>query len=354
MKILFGAAAAVLGCGIAHAQSQVAIFGVVDASYSHGKGSRSDRSQLTSGAGQTSRLGFRGREDLGGGHWAGFWLESQLNTDNGTFTGTNTNNQASGAGPATAGAAGLTFSRRSTVSLGGQWGELRVGRDFTTHYYNRAESDPFVVGVGGSQVLTGTLAGITSTRASNILSYLTPSSLGGFFAQAQMYLGENGSVGTTSDDGNGYSLRVGYGREQLSAALSHGRTEYAAGDIVSTNVAVIYRFNWAKLSAGYFLDKNETASPFTGRGYTLGAIIPAGAAGEVKFGFSKYGSDAGAKPGARKLAVGYVHSLSKRTALYGTYAQVRNYGGLTASLNGSTTAANTRSSGYDLGVRHSF
>ena len=55
-----------------------------------------------------------------------------------------------------------------------------------------------------------------------------------------------------------------------------------------------------------------------------------------------------------KLSLGYVHNLSKRTALYGTIAQVSNAGGATFALNGSTTAANTRSRGLDLGIRHSF
>ena len=32
----------------------------------------------------TSRLGFRGVEDLGGGLKAGFWLETGLNSDTGT------------------------------------------------------------------------------------------------------------------------------------------------------------------------------------------------------------------------------------------------------------------------------
>ena len=54
------------------------------------------------------------------------------------------------------------------------------------------------------------------------------------------------------------------------------------------------------------------------------------------------------------MAIGYVHNLSKRTAVYGTYARVKNSGGSTVSLNGATTAANQSSSGIDIGLRHSF
>lgn len=59
-------------------------------------------------------------------------------------------------------------------------------------------------------------------------------------------------------------------------------------------------------------------------------------------------------PTSKKLALGYVHNLSKRTALYATYARVTNSGGAAASLNGSVTAANASSTGYDFGVRHAF
>ncbi|WP_374669427.1 porin, partial [Ramlibacter sp.] len=59
-------------------------------------------------------------------------------------------------------------------------------------------------------------------------------------------------------------------------------------------------------------------------------------------------------PKSRKIALGYVHNLSKRTAVYTTYARVRNSNGAAAALNGATTAANASSSGFDIGVRHSF
>jgi predicted porin len=49
-----------------------------------------------------------------------------------------------------------------------------------------------------------------------------------------------------------------------------------------------------------------------------------------------------------------VHNLSKRTALYTTYARVKNSGGAAQALNGSVNAANQNSTGYDFGVRHSF
>ena len=350
MKKSLIALAVMAAAGAASAQSSVTLFGIVDAAYAHGSGSAANRTQLASGANNSSRLGFRGTEDLGGGMSASFWLEGQFNTDNGTGVATNTNNQPGG--NTTAG--GLTFNRRSTVSLAGPWGEVRLGRDYTGHYRNRVDTDPFgVVGVGATQVNVGSLAGQTSTRASNAIGYFLPPKLGGFFGQVQYYLGENASGTPTEDDGNGYSLRAGYQAGPVVVSAAYARQQFAAGDIVSTNLGAIYDAKVVKLMAAGFRDKTESATPFSGKGYTLGAIAPVGV-GDFKLAFSSYGSDAGLKPKTKKAAIGYVHNLSKRTALYATYARVRNSGGATTALNGSVTAANQGSSGYDLGIRHSF
>ena len=99
--------------GMASAQSSVTLFGVVDAAVSGYKsqsetlfGTTISKSQtvLSSGGYNTSRLGFRGTEDLGGGVAASFWLEAGMTNDN-------------GGGAANGG--GLNFNRRSTVSLSG-------------------------------------------------------------------------------------------------------------------------------------------------------------------------------------------------------------------------------------------
>jgi predicted porin len=353
MKRKLIALSVLAACGTACAQSSVTMFGIVDAAYAHGSGSTSNRSQLVSGANNSSRLGFRGTEDLGGGLSASFWLEGQFNTDTGTGVASNTNNQASGIVAAPAGTQGLTFNRRSTLGLAGPWGEVRLGRDYTGHYRNRVDTDPFgVVGVGATQVNVGSLAGHTSTRASNAVGYFLPSGLGGFFGQAQYYFSENGS-GTPEDDGSGYNLRAGYAAGAITVAGAYARQEFASGDIVSTNLGVIYDAKVVKLMAAVFRDKTESAAPFSGKGFTLGAIAPVGA-GDFKLAFSRYGSDAGLQPETKKMAIGYVHNLSKRTALYTTYARVSNSGGATTALNGSVTAANRDSSGYDLGIRHSF
>jgi len=85
----------------------------------------------------------------------------------------------------------------------------------------------------------------------------------------------------------------------------------------------------------------------------IGALVPVGA-GQVRVAYSTYKTDAAGTPKSKKWALGYVHNLSKRTALYTTFARVTNSGGAAQALNGAVTAANARSTGYDFGIKHSF
>lgn len=355
MKKLALCAALMATSGLAAAQSSVTLFGVVDVAIQHGSGSTASRTLLGSGANSSSRLGFRGVEDLGGGMSASFWLESALMVDSGSGGTTNTNNQASG----TAGGGALTFGRRSTVSLAGRWGELRMGRDYSVQYYNRFTFDPFGnIGVGGSQANTGSVGGPVSSRVSNAIMYFLPGGLGGFYGQAQYYLGENpGNSGATADDGEGGGIRVGYRAGPLNVALARARTQYArtatTGNITATNIGARFDVGAFSLMGGYYHDRVDTIAGLTGRGAQVGGIYRVGA-GEIKAQWSQYRTTAAGNPETKKLSLGYVHHLSKRTAAYATYARLRNSGGATTALNSSTTAANQPSSGFDLGLRHAF
>lgn len=357
-KILFSSVLAAAS-GLAAAQSSVTLFGIVDATLQRGSGSTASRTQLGSGGNSSSRIGFRGVEDLGSGMSASFWLEGALSADSGTGGTTNTNNQTSGTGTALGGGQGITFGRRSTVSLAGGWGELRLGRDYSVQYYNRFEFDPFGNnGVGSSQTNVGSLGGPVSSRVSNAIMYFLPPNLGGFYGEAQYYLGENASnAGAIENDGTGGGMRVGYRAGPLNVAIAHAHTQYAqtatTGDITSSNIAARYEFGSLIAMAGYYRDAVDTLAGVTGRGYQLGGIYRI-SSGEVKALYSIYKTTSAANPETKKLSLGYVHNLSKRTAVYGTYARVRNSGGATTALNGSVTAANQSSSGFDLGVRHSF
>jgi predicted porin len=341
--------------------SSVTLFGVVDVAYSYGKGSENHVQRLVSGANTSSRLGFRAFEDLGGGLAAGAWLEAGINPDNGTGAATNTNNQSSGAGSSLGGAQGIMFNRRSTVSLiSADWGEVRLGRDFTSTFRNRDQTDPFgTVGVGDSQVDAGSIAGVTSTRASNMVAYYLPAArLGGIFGEVQYYMGENASNTSNSKDGNGWQGRLGWRGGPFGIAFAAASTSYqqtaTTGDIDVWNIGAHYEFGFGRLTAGYFEDKvKQLGATLKGTGYMVGFVAPIGAT-DLKFSYSTYGTDATGDPTTHKLAFGAVYNLSKRTAAYATYAHVDNKGPASVGLAGSTTAPGKNSDGFDLGLKHSF
>ncbi|MES3000828.1 MAG: porin [Pseudomonadota bacterium] len=362
MKKPLIALAVLAAAGTASAQSSVQIFGTLDVTLVHSSGSLTSKTQLANSGLSPAAIGFRGVEDLGGGMLAGFWLEASANTDEGIGQASNSNNQASGAGAAVAGRQGLVFNRRSTVSIGGNWGELRLGRDFTPSYWNIGIFDPF-----GNNGVAKTLTvenspgvtGVTGVRASNAITYTygqafnNPARGGfeGFGGSLSYYLGENNSGAATSKDGNGVSGRAFYRAGPLEVAVSSGKTEYVAGDIRQSNVGASYDFGVAKLIAHIARDKNGAVKA---KGAVLGGSVVVGPTGLLRASYSTYETDAVGNPKSSKVGIGYVYSMSKRTTLFTTAAKLRNSGGAAFSLQQSTTAPNNGSRAFEMGVRHVF
>jgi predicted porin len=352
MKKSLIALAVLAAAGTASAQSSVTLFGIVDATVQRLKNDGgASVTRLTNSGYNSSRLGFRGTEDLGGGMSASFWLEAGLNNDEGSGALTATNNQGG-----TTGGGGLTFNRRSTVSLAGGWGEVRLGRDYTPQFWNLTVFDPFGTnGVGTTQTMNSIITGATAVRASNTIGYFLPGNLGGFYGQIQHYRGENLSTAANEDDGNGLGLRVGFANGPFNVALAISRTDrLVGGDIKQNNLGGQWDFGMAKLMGQITRDE---AGAVDGQGWLIGGLVPVGA-GEIRLAFSQYETDlgAGVEPRSRKLAVGYVHNLSKRTALYTTYARVKNSRGAASPVaaGAGNPGINASASGFDFGIRHSF
>lgn len=339
MKKIATLAVLAAAASASYAQSSVTLFGIADARVQVGRGSVDNHSGLGSGGLSSSRLGFRGVEDLGGGLKAGFWLEAAYNLDDGT---------------------GLNgFSRRSTVSLmGDSWGEIRLGRDFTAPYNNLYDAFGDN-GVGallkGTDLAGGSSGYALQTRTSNAVSYFTPKTLGGFFGQLQYY--RDGRAVGGDEQGNGYGVRLGYENGPVSVGVAYGETDFIASgvkvDAKNFNIGGSYDFGVAKLLLTAGQDKGEIpgASDKT-RHYGVGATMPVGA-GLIRASWTRVSvSDSEAR--ADKFAIGYVHNLSKRTALYTTFAYLKNDDGAALSLNNSTTGLGDSSKGLDIGLRHAF
>jgi predicted porin len=361
---ILGASLALLAVGSACAQSSVTIYGVVDiaASYYRGEGS-GHRLRLTSGASQQTRLGFRGTEDLGGGLYAGFELEAGFNADTGLGQASNANNQASGGGTA----GGLTFNRKSVALLGGPWGEVRLGRDYTPSFWVLFAYDPFRTGVGFGAATTQGASPITQLRVSNSVSYLTRKcyihECTGFYGQVTYAIGEN-APGPNSKDGNTVGFRVGYGGGDWDVAFGHTETrDVAAGDYQQTMLGGSW--NWGGGRLLLLAGRHRTGQPIaqlqggTSASFAqLGAFINVGS-GYIPIAFTRVKRNDAQNGAADKFAVGYVHSLSKRTAIYGTLAYIDNKGSMQLPVSvgadaGPTPVRGGSASGMDVGIRHSF
>ena len=235
-----------------------------------------------------------------------------INNDDGTGQGGNTNNQLSGATP---GGQGISFNRQSTVSLGGNFGEFRLGRDYTPQFWNVTKFDPFSNnGVASNMAFVpfvppfpGQFPGLpTPGRASNTLGYFLPGNLGGLYGQLQYYLGENPSnaANGTGKDGTGGGLRVGYANEPLDVAVAFGKTKYASGDFRQDNVGASWNFGFARLMVQYHRD---TLGSLQGRAVLIGTTVPIGV-GEIRASISQFRTSLVTAtlndPTARKIGAG--------------------------------------------------
>jgi predicted porin len=346
-KSLLALAALTAFAGAASAQSSVTAFGIVDLAGTYVDGSTSKYLLATSGM-STSRLGFRGVEDLGGGLKAGFWLEGQLDADDGN-------------------AAGFNWQRRSTVSLISNVGELRMGRDYTPVYWNWNSFDPFgATGLGSSTNLgleVSTFNGGsygTLVRANNTIGYFLPA-MGGLYGQAMVAAGE-GTPGNKIISG-----RLGYAAGPFDIAAAYGITEFSSSvDLTNWNIAGSFDAGFAKFF-GFYSSLDADNNLFTQTNWFVGATVPFGAwsfkatYGSVTRDPTSLTTGDAKKPvafgDADQIAVGVVYDLSKRTALYATYSDISNTGTafrVFGGTNAPAAVANQDSKGYALGIRHSF
>ncbi|PZP35740.1 MAG: porin [Roseateles depolymerans] len=339
-------ALAVLGLtgGAAVAQSSVTLFGVLDANVRYTKSSGQTLKKADSGL-NTSRFGVRGTEDLGGGLKAGFWLESEVGVDNG------------GTG------SGTFWARRSTVSLMGDFGEVRLGRNKTASRLHIEDFDPSqATGMGNVLAVYSSLGSTSSStstlgagRADNLVSYLTPDNLGGFYAAVDVSAGE-GAASNSTTTGKGYYGRAGFKQGALHVSGAYSSVG-ANSKYKLAAVGASYDLGYVKPSFNYsqakYLNRKEDV-------FTIAATAPLGQgllmASYTDAKFNNAAETAGISAGDAKLYfVGYVYNLSKRTALYTTYGTIDNNGAGKFLVAGSPTpTAGRSSSGFDVGIRHSF
>lgn len=353
MKKTLLALAAIAASSAVFAQSSVTLYGVVDASVESVKGTDTV-TRVSSDNLASSRLGFKGTEDLGGGLKANFVLEAALAVDTGATKD-------------------RFFDRAAWVGVSGGFGELRFGRQDTS------------IGVlaGNSSILGGqdyddlkiakTFSADGYRRTDNSITYIAPKFVDGLSAQVQYSTAANqlATTGTPAvadhgeladnDRGKHYGLNVQYAANGLSAGLGYVSAKSdAAGDIKDTGVLAYlgYDFGVAKLSGYYEQDKTSGAAEKL-KLYGVRVNVPVTKDFGLQASFSQVKDAtkaANVEDDAKIFALKGVYNLSKRSSVYALYTNVSNDDGVALKVGSSAPALTKgeRSSGFAIGVSHKF
>ena len=310
------AALALLGTTAAMAQSSVTLYGRVNTTVEQQKVGNVKTTGLYN---NSSRFGFKGTEDLGGGLKAGFQLESGFNSDTGASAAT-------------------FFGRQSEVNLAGNFGMVRLGNFTAESYYATADYVSMHNHDTGS---SGDAFYAYVMPNTNKIAYRTPS-LGGFTVDAAVALHEKPVGGK-----NAFDLAANYNMGPLALGAGYSKQ----GDVNQFAVRALYTLGDFTVGGyaqrdedAYFVNGGKRNSFRLAAAYNLGASefhLNAGKAGEYK---NVNNSD------ATQFTVGYNYNVSKRTKLYGYYTRVNN----SSAATYQSGKAGADFSSVAAGIRHNF
>lgn len=389
MKKTLLAAALVTGfAGVAHAESSVTLYGLVDTGYGYTQQKISTEGyslkERTIGARQSvkngSRWGMKGVEDLGNGTSAIFQLESGFNSGNGRSAQD-----------------GRLFGRQAYVGLTGEsWGTFTLGRQYNAGDAFVAPIDPF--GTGWAQAASNSaFGGSVSHRYDNAIKYVSPNFSGFQFGLGVVHDDNKvtkkiGNVETTDKTtASGVTFGAGYnaGALALGASFDYLRNKNKVNGVTTSdaktkawNFGAAYDLDVVKLHAmvgqqrdgtigGLGLASDLLGSDLVGApvydkkglrqtSWLAGLSAPVGDAGKVLFSYTgnriKHNdvnvlgsSDARVKTNV--FSLGYQHNLSKRTQVYAvaSYGQSK----LTEVAPGAADIK-LKSTDVAVGLQHRF
>lgn len=351
MKKTLLALAAVAASSAAFAQSSVTLYGVVDVSVERIKDDH-QVNRVSSSNLSSSRIGFKGTEDIGGGLKANFALESAVNVDTGAQGNT-----------------ARFFDRAAWVGLAGGAGEIRLGRIDSS--IGALAGDSSILGAQAYDDLkiVKTIAGDSYRRVDNAITYILPTVVPGVSAQLQ-YSTRAGTLGTAGAEtyGSNYGESTGFSVKYASGPVLAGLGYINIKDNVDGTVVGVsagdqranatlvyggYDLGVAKV-IGYYDAETKSARRLSVLG--VKAVVPVSAETTVTAGISKAKNTAGLAANdddALIVAVKATQKLSKRTTVYGIATLVNNEAqakvGIVAPTNGDQ-----KTGGIAFGVAHAF
>ncbi|MFL6710434.1 MAG: porin [Massilia sp.] len=323
---------------LAAAQSNVTIYGLLDASISReDTGAPGGRLpvQIASGNQSSSRFGFRGSEELGGGLKAIYNLEAGYALDTGVGD-----------------AAGL-FQRRSVVGLESEYGTLTLGREYSPIAQVAAASDALGQGFYGTNLSAFGTNRVTR-RLSNSVNYKS-NVYSGFSVLAAYSAGEK----TTGPSGDLRGIGLQYANAGLYVGAAYHEFKRLANDVDKEyTLGAGYKFGDFEVKGGY-LAADQAGPNNKFEQYNLGGIYSLAA---HKF-YVNFQQDRNQAGGARGNGgtLAYSYSFSKRSNVYASYAKLNNNKagafGINSASNNITppaTALGSDPSALTVGIRHSF
>lgn len=354
MKKSLIALAVLASSGAAMAQSSVTVYGLVDVWTGSSKASVTTAGTTTSvrnnvlesGGYATSRIGFKGTEDLGGGLKANFNIETAITPD--------------------APSATSIGSRNAWVGLSGGFGAFQLGRVWTPYDDARATAnDTFNANFASSFLAWRGY----QDRTTNGLRYDTPT-VAGFTGNVAYAFGEDKTAVAGSKASSLTSFGLNYSNGPIVANLAHQidkdnnagaglypdlsglRPGGTTGKTTYTLINGSYDLGVVKLVAGYNTVK-ATGVGVAGEGkaneWNLGAEAPLGANLAVGVGYAQSKAKLNGVDDNKTTAysASLKYTLSKRTFLYGAYFQAKN-------KDLVTVGDSTKGSAFALGIQHAF
>ncbi len=305
-KIALVAALAAVSAS-AFAQSSVTLYGRINTTVESQKVGDGDRKVVVQN--NSSRFGFKGQEDLGGGLKASFNLESGLNSDDGR-------------------AAATFWGREAWVQLAGSFGAVRLG-NFTPESYF-ATADYISMHNHDTGTSSDALYAFKTYRSSNKIGYFTPT-VGGFSGSASVSAGE-GAAGSEKL----FDLAANY----VGGPLHLGAGFSKEGDVKQIAVRGLYELGAFTVGA-YYQRADDGAQ--NRNVYRLSGMYTMGASEfHANFGATQGKGDFLTQGKTTQFTLGYNYNLSKRTKVYGFYT----------AQNAKLNAADFSS--LAAGVRHNF
>ena len=337
--------------GYAHAQSSVQVYGLIDAGVDYttnANAAKGSATRVISGGKNTSRWGFRGSEDLGGGLKAVFNLDGGILMDTGNLDG-------------------VLFKREAVVGLEGEYGRVVVGRSFTTTYEFVIAYDPLGYAPNYSWATSSNANGPSKYGMTIVFDNMVKYSgqAGEFKYGAALGLGEQAG---NAADGRKYSLGGSWTRAGLAVMAAceqvNGNTLAATGkrdETTAWHLATDYRNGPWRLGAGMRDFKLVAAKAATAdvRAATYWGGVSYLITPAVTLTGAVYYTDVKNVAASQDAdPIMYVartlYGLSKRTDLYlaGAYAKAKN--GKLVGLSRDDPGFATTQAGVTAGIQHRF